>query len=262
MGTPAQTLTQPLLKRGDKSAAVRQLQQLLTQRGYLLDPDGKFAGKTFQAVRAFQASHVDAEGHPLVVDGKVGPLTWWALTHPSANAAPSAVVDFVQMPPPEAGGSRLGRAALQAAIGELKAGAGEVGGNNSGPFVLKYLQPAGMPEGEAWCASFASWCYLQAAGTRTNMPFAYCPGARKLLQEFKDKGWAHAPGDSYQPLPGDLVFWWRVRADGWQGHVGFVYQLLDGRLYTVEGNKTPNVQGFSYVFTRMSQLLGYGHVPD
>jgi hypothetical protein len=93
------------------------------------------------------------------------------------------------------------------------------------------------------------------------MPFKYCPGARALLTRFRDKGWASAPQDGYQPMPGDPVFWWRVNLTGWQGHVGLVHQLLDGMLYTIEGNRSPRVQGFSYVFSRMDRLLGFGHVP-
>ena len=47
----------------------------------------------------------------------------------------------------------------------------------------------------------------------------------------------------------------------WKGHVGLVHRLTDGMLYTIEGNKSPKVQGFSYVFSRMDKLLGFGHVP-
>jgi len=92
-----------------------------------------------------------------VVDGKVGPLTWWRITHPKPVIVTPSAVDYTVMPPQEMGGSTLGRAALATAIGELKAGAGEVGGNNSGPWVKKYLAPAGLEEGEPWCASFVSW---------------------------------------------------------------------------------------------------------
>jgi len=41
-----------------------------------------------------------------------------------------------------------------------------------------------------------------------------------------------------------------------------VYQLTEGYLYTIEGNRSPNVQGFLYVLSRMTQLLGFGHIPD
>jgi hypothetical protein len=94
------------------------------------------------------------------------------------------------------------------------------------------------------------------------MPFAYCPGARALLKELKEKGWGHAPGSGYEPQPGDLVVWWRVQLAGWRGHVGLVYQLTNGMLYTIEGNKSSRVEGFSYVFSRMDKLLGFGHVPS
>jgi hypothetical protein len=249
------------LQKGDQGSDVVGLQQALTRRGYPVSDDGTFGTRTYQAVRAFQSQNLDQHGQPLAVDGRVGSLTWWSLRHPKPDLTPVSAIDYGSMPPAEAGGSAVGRAALEAAIGELVAGAGEAGGNNAGPFVRKYLAPAGVPEGSSWCASFVSWCYLQASGgDRARMPFAYCPGARALLTRFRDRGWAHAPQDGYQPEPGDPVFWWRVSLKGWQGHVGLVHQLRDGMLYTVEGNRSPRVQGFSYVFSRTDKLLGYGHV--
>jgi len=251
------------LKRGDQGPEVTELQKRLTERGYPVQAIGVFGPKTYQAVRAFQSQNMDQHGQPLVIDGKVGPLTWWSLTHAKpAIVAPSAV-DYGVAPGQEAGGSALGRAALAAAIVELHAGAGEIGGNNSGPWVRKYLAPAGLGEGNPWCASFVSWCYLQASGGNKNsMPFAYCPGARALLRIFKDKGWANAPNTGYEPKPGDIVVWWREHLQGWLGHVGLVHQVRDGMLYTIEGNKSAKVQGFSYVFSRMDKLLGFGHVPE
>ena len=198
-----------------------------------------------------------------MIDGKVGPLTWWSLNHPKPDVQPVSAIDYAQLPLPKLGGSKIGRAALAAAIDELKAGACELGGNNSGPWVKKYLTPAGLDEGNSWCASFVSWCYLQACGVAIpKMPFEYCPGARQLLSEFRDKGWAQNPQSGYQPTPGDIVVWWRVQLSGWQGHVGLVHQLKDGMLYTIEGNRSSRVQGFSYVLSRMDKLLGFGHVPD
>lgn len=250
-----------VLKKGDRGAEVRELQQLLAQRGYGVDIDGVFGPQTVRAVRACQAQNLDQHGQPLVIDGKVGPLSWWSLNHAKPILEPPSAVDFREMPGPELGGSPLGRSALGSAIGELKAGAGEEGGNNRGPWVRKYLQPAGLEEGNSWCASFVSWCYLQACGDDLDaMPFVYSPGARDLLRQFKKQGWGHPPGEGYQPQPGDLVVWWRLRLQGWRGHVGLVHQLKDGMLYVIEGNKSPRVQGFSYVHSRMEKLLGFGHV--
>jgi len=251
-----------VVKKGDKGPRVRELQRLLVDRGYPIDVDGDFGPQTYRALRAFQSQNLDQHGQPLVVDGKAGPLTWWSLTHPKPVIITPSAVEYDTMPSLEAAGSTLGRAALEAAIGELQAGAGEEGGNNRGPWVEKYLAPAGLPEGNSWCASFVSWCYLQACGgDNSAMPFAYSPGARAILQEFKDKNLAYAPKSDYQPQPGDIVVWWREKLAGWRGHVGLVHQVRDGMLYTIEGNKSPRVQGFSYVFSRMEKLLGFGHVP-
>ena len=248
------------LMKGDRGAAVRELQRLLNSKGYPVQLDGDYGPATYKAVRAFQAQNLNQHGQPLVIDGTVGPLTWWSLTHAKPKIEAASAVDYSKMPLKAAGGSKIGRAALAVAIKELNAGAGEVGGNNRGVWVKKYLKPAGLDEGNSWCASFVSWCYLQASDGE--MPFAYCPGARALLKEFRDKGWAKGPDSGYGPLPGDVVVWWRVQLAGWQGHVGLVHQVKDGMLYTIEGNRSARVQGFSYVLSRMEKLLGYGHVPN
>jgi len=248
------------LRKGDQGLPVRQLQQLLVQRGYAVDINATFDARTRQALRAFQTQNLDQHGQPLVVDGVAGPLTWWSLQHPKPFIEAPTAVDYCVLP--ATGGSRIGRAALAAAIGELAAHAGEVGGNNRGPFVRKYLAPAGIEEGNAWCASFVSWCFLQAVGgSKAAMPFAYSPSARTMLAEFRQLGWASAPGSGCVPLPGDIVVWWRVSLQGWLGHVGLVHCVQDGMLYTIEGNRSPRVQGFSYVLSRLGKLLGFGHVP-
>jgi hypothetical protein len=246
------------LKKGDRGPNVTELQKLLVQRGYPVNIGGDFGTQTYQAVRAFQSQNLDQHGQPLVVDGQVGPLTLWSLTHPKPDIETPSAVDYRQMPPAEAGGSQRGRAALAVAIGELQAGASEVGGDNRGPFVRKYLNGI-ADEGNSWCAGFVSFCFSQ---NPAGMPFPYTVGARDILKKFRDKGWTHEPQSGYAPKPGDIVVWWRVKLDGWQGHVGLVHQLRDGMLYTIEGNKSPRVQGFSYVFSRMDKLLGFGEVPD
>ena len=247
----------PVLKKGTTGAAVIELQNLLRSAGLAVTVDGAFGPKTQAAVKAFQAQHLDMHGRPLTVDGVVGPVTWWSLRHAGAPVQPQAVIDYTTMPPESLGGSPCGRAALAAAIGELKASAREVGGNNRGPWVKKYLHGI-VDEGNSWCAAFVSWCYSQIP---LGMPFEYCVGARGVLREFKEEGWARAPGTGYLPEPGDVVVWWRVKADGWQGHAGLVHHCADGILYTLEGNKTDRVAGFDYVLSRMDKLLGFGHVP-
>jgi hypothetical protein len=245
------------LALGDSGPEVRRLQELLTRRGYPLAVDGDFGETTRAAVVTYQAQNVDSNGEPLVADGCVGPATWWSLTHLRPILLHPPAIDFTVMPLPELGGSARGRHALEAAIGELKAGAGEEGGPGAGPWIRKYLHGQ-APEGGTWCAGFVSWCFWQDPG---GPPFPYTVSARKLFGELGQRGWAHLAGEPYTPQPGDLVIWSRVDADGHEDHVGLVHHVAYDVLYTVEGSHGPRVRGFSYALRRLEQLLGYAQVP-
>lgn len=67
----------PILRRGDRNAAVRVMQYLLVDRDIAVTVDGIFGPNTKTAVKGFQSDN------SLQQDGIVGPLTWRAL----ANAA-------------------------------------------------------------------------------------------------------------------------------------------------------------------------------
>jgi CHAP domain/Putative peptidoglycan binding domain len=250
-----------LLKKGSKGQAVKELQLLLQELDSNVPVTGIYDTATFNAVSTFQASHLDKHGTPLEVDGKVGEITMFALQHPRTKVT-TGDINFKVMPEAAAGGHPTGRLALRFAIEELKAGAGEVGGNNKGKWVKKYLAPAGLPEGNSWCAAFVSWCFLQAVnGDKSKMPFKYTAGARNIFNQFKNKGWHFTGGESgFVPQPGDIVAWWRVSMPSGFGHIGIIHHFEDGFIYTLEGNKAANVAGFSYVKTRMDKILGYGRV--
>ncbi|HSF52483.1 MAG TPA: CHAP domain-containing protein [Algoriphagus sp.] len=250
-----------LLKKGSAGQEVRALQLLLQELDFNVQITGVFDTTTFNAVRTFQAGHLDKNGTPLEIDGKVGEITMWALQNPRSQVK-TADINFTIMPGLEKGGHPIGRLALQFAIEELKAGAGEIGGNNMGKFVKKYMQPSGLGEGESWCAGFVSWCFLQAAGgDKSRMPFRYSAGARDIFNQFKAKG-MHFLGteNGFLPQPGDIVAWWRVSLPSGKGHIGIVHHYADGFIYTIEGNKAANVAGFTYVKTRLDKVLGYGRV--
>jgi len=70
---PLEGSGRPVLKQGDKSTQVKDLQRLLTAHGFTVVADGEFGPNTFKQVQAFQR----AEG--LATDGIVGPKTWDAL---------------------------------------------------------------------------------------------------------------------------------------------------------------------------------------
>lgn len=257
---PTTTTPRASIKKGHSGALVSELQAILNELDYAVPVTGMFDAKTEQAVKDFQGSHLDKHQQPLTVDGVVGQLTWWALEHPRPNVVSGAIA-YHELPAVEPGESPLGRAALRFAIGELKAGAGEVGGNNKGPWVRKYMEPAGLPDGYPWCAAFLSWCFLQAVGgNRRDMPFNYSAGARNIFNQLKGKGWGFTGESGKQPKPGDIVCWWRTSLASGNGHIGIVHHCKDGFLYTIEGNKAANVAGFSYVKTRMDKLLGFARV--
>jgi len=256
---PANT-TRGLLKKGSAGELVRELQTILNELDYAVPVNGVFDAKTEQAVKDFQGAHVDKHQQPLTIDGVVGQLTWWALENPRPRVV-AGVIAYDKLPPTEHGESPLGRAALRVAISELKAGAGEVGGNNKGPWVRKYMEPAGLSDGYPWCAAFVSWCFLQAVGgDRRDMPFNYSAGARDIFNQLKNKGWSFTGESEKQPKPGDIVCWWRTSLASGNGHIGIVHHCKDGFLYTIEGNKAANVAGFCYVKTRMDKLLGFARI--
>ena len=246
----------PTIREGSRGPEVARLTAILKTRGYIDSSRQTFTREVRRAVEEFQARHVDERGRPLVSDGVVGLLTWWALETDIPVLATPLGVRFDVMP--ARGGSRRGRAALEKAIGELKAGANEVGENNSGPYVRKYLNRIVDPPAN-WCAGFVSWCFAQHP---EGIPFRYSLGARDVRTQFRDRGWLL---EGTPPEPGDIIVWWRGQPDGWKGHIGLVHHFSNGVVYTIEGNKgafPARVWGFDYVYGRIEALLGFGRVPD
>jgi hypothetical protein len=257
----------PVLRRGAEENEVDRLQRLLNrwlahEGALLLIEDRRFGPATYRAVRAFQASNVDNTGLPLEVDGIVGGLTWGALLRIAAaqpDPVPHPLLSvggdpwWTAMPDEAFGGSARGRAALQVAVGEARAGAGEVGGDNMGPDVDKYLHDIVEPPNN-WCAGFVCWC-LENSGP---MPFPYTVGARAILSLAGQAGLTTFKDPlATRPQPGDIAVWWRDSLASWRGHTGFVHHADQGRLFTIEGNKTSRVEGFDYPLVGMERLLGF-----
>ncbi len=144
-------------------------------------------------------------------------------------------------------------AVLKVAQSELKQGAREIGGNNRGPFVDKYLAPSGVRAPQPWCAAFVSWCLLRAAqDQQVRPPLPYLIRVRSVWSEANRRGWV-----TEDPQPGDLVVWWRGSKTGPLGHIGIVEARAGSLLGTIEGNRTSRVAQFSYRLGRMPRLLGF-----
>lgn len=166
--------------------------------------------------------------------------------------------------------------ALEVAQELLAAGAGEEGENNSGPWVEKFL--AGIAEPPCnWCMAMQSYCFKEAAKRLgIKMPFPYSLGARKTFNYFNTKGWIIL--DAKKAWPGDLVFFWRVDTNSWEGHVGISETAWkDGNmviLQTIEGNRSyfpSKVKQYQYSrslnaeapnYYNIPRFLGLGRIPN
>ncbi len=76
-GVDVVTIPKKTIRQGSKGNAVRDLQRILRELGYVLEADGIFGKITAECVKTFQGEH------GLNRDGIVGPLTWAALEDPA-----------------------------------------------------------------------------------------------------------------------------------------------------------------------------------
>lgn len=104
-----------------------------------------------------------------------------------------------------------------------------------------------------WCACFISWCADQCGYIDAGIipKFSYVPDG---VAYFQSKGqWQ---GGSYTPKAGDIIFFtWG--GDGSADHVGFVENVTDGTVNTIEGNTTDSCARRSYPLGGY-MILGYG----
>lgn len=123
----------------------------------------------------------------------------------------------------------------------------------------------GNKQGAAWCDVFVDWCFVQAYGADA--------GRMLLCQPLRSAGagvkWSasyyKAKGQYFTDVPhaGDQVFFGK---NGSYTHTGLVYEVANGKIYTVEGNTSagkdviPNggaVCKKSYSVNN-ARIMGYG----
>jgi hypothetical protein len=200
-----------------------------------IDEDGVFdKARTEKAVKLFQARFPDVTGQPLVIDGKVGSLTWGALfgasTVPFNSVAPSA----------------LTKAAIEFAHTQVGVMENPLG-SNRGPEVDTYLKAVGLNPASgsfAWCVAFTYFCFKKGAETLgTSNPHIKTAG---VLDHWNQAGKkpkvvrvtnAKAVADPGLVKPGSLFI---IDFGGGVGHSGMVVEMANGRLVTIEGNTNDN----------------------
>jgi len=124
---------------------------------------------------------------------------------------------------------------VQAELAAAKLHIREVGGNNHGPAVKKFLHEVGLPEGYAWCDAFQSYEEHAAAGYTLPIESA---SVWQTYNSARNMGWVLPDGAT--PARGDLVLY-DFDGDGrTDDHIGIVVAVtaLPGcwKLRTVEGN--------------------------
>ena len=216
------------------------LHQILIEQGFGCgeDPNGipqVFGVSTDSAVKLFQASHDGPDKRVLVVDGIVGPDTWWALENPSGSAQGQPGQVLPDMPSQEAS-NPIAAAALQSAWVELHKQVHEIpDGSNRSPEIDLYTGMSGKPPsipGPAWCAYFASWNFAKAPG---GSPFGRIGGAQSIAKhcQVAIPGSVRMIPTAFPAEPGDLG----IIADGQEhGHVVQFAAVFNGTAWTVEGN--------------------------
>lgn len=132
----------------------------------------------------------------------------------------------------------------------------------------KYGKWLGM-NGDYWCASFVSWCFYKAYGNDLGKKLlcgSYSAACEVIRQNFIKKKQYHTFLTGAKP--GDVIFFKGSRHSG-ANHIGIIYKVADGKVYTIEGN-TSGASGVvdngggvakkSYK-TSDTHVLGYGR-PD
>lgn len=196
---------------------VERIQHELARRGF--DPggiDGISGPRTRAAVRRFQASA------GLLVDGIVGPRTFAALF--GAAAVPAAVDD------PAIPWFQEARRLI---------GVREKVGPGSEPRIIDWAENAGIDyrsDDIPWCGLFVAHCI---SATLQDEPLPNNPLGARNWQRF---------GAPCTEQLGAVIVFWRGRADGVFGHVGF-YAGEDATAYHVLGGN----QGDSVSITRIAK---------
>ena len=230
------------LSIGMSGGDVPSLQQILIEQGFSCgeDPNSSpqvFGHSTDSAVKLFQASHDGPDNRVLSVDGVVGPNTWWALENPSGSSQGQLGLVLPDMPLQEPS-NPIAAAGLQSAWLELHKKICEIpDGSNRNPEIDLFTGMSGKPlsiPGPTWCAYFVSWNFAKSPH---GSPFGRIGGAQSIAHACQHS----IPGsviespfpDESRIKPGDIA----VIANGQDhGHAFHVAAVLDGKIWTVEGN--------------------------
>jgi uncharacterized protein (TIGR02594 family) len=131
---------------------------------------------------------------------------------------------------------------LSVALAEY--GVKEIVGEKHNPVILKYFEEIGFSwvkdDETSWCSAFVNACAKRAG-------FEY---SGKL----DARSWLNVGHDVKDPIPGDIVVFWREDKNSWKGHVGVYINRIGDFIYVLGGNQSNMVNIAPY---NVEKLLGY-----
>lgn len=247
----------PTLKFGDTGSDVKILQSLLQSRGFFNGRiGGNFQTMTDKSVKYWQQTHVGPDKKFLVVDGVVGPNTWYSLYNPDGEAQKNNIKGVIPN-----GLSEDRQKFLTTCLAEHALGVAESPlGSNYGDGVTKYVEGFGPVY---WCCLFISWCFHKTFGKyQLDKRFAGCADfwntAKKHGRAFNK--------ESHNPIPGDIFIMLFRNSNGrltGMGHTGVVLSVSKDNNYfnTIEGNASDRVKIGTRSITQ-STLVGFINMFD
>ena len=103
-----------------------------------------------------------------------------------------------------------------------------------------------------WCAMFVSYCLDKAGVSQGIAPkFASCTTG---FNKFKSMG--VATREKITPQKGDIIFFVWTAGQSTPDHVGLVDYVENGKVHTIEGNRSNKVEQYSYSLNS-SSIYGY-----
>jgi len=217
-----------LIERGeeDKSIVKAIQNQLNLKSCGPIEVDGNFGINTFRAVKLFQSRHVDDKRNPLIIDGRIGPITWSILFE--MDKAPDLVLTETS----------LIKKVLKIANTQI----GVVENpphSNRGKEVDSYLKAVGLNPSAGhypWCAAFVYWCFDKAS-KELGIANPITKTAGVIDHWNRTKG-VRIPVDiaianPHKIKPGNIFI---IDFGKDLGHTGIVESVNNGYITTIEGN--------------------------
>ncbi len=214
-----------IIKQGESNTAIVKAIQIKLMEMNIgnLEGTGVFGVKTKNAVKLFQATHMDQYGNPLEIDGNIGSLTWAALF----GRNEIRITDTAS--------TRLLTEVLKEAVSQIGVMENPPG-SNKGPEVNQYLASVGLQPGLYWCAAFVYWSFNEASKklNRSN-PLVKTGHVMSHWNKTAEKKILTVDAANNPSLikPGHIFI---LNTGGSSGHTGLVEKTEGGFIHTIEGN--------------------------